>query len=179
MPKADKKPKPKKATKPKPRAKKKAPRKKPGPASKFHLDDRTRTWLNPKTQEKELLPPLQGVVDEMLPFMARWELLNYILPRYGCSEATVDRAIKNSKQAWDDELAKSRRKRIVETSAKLAAIAKAAKRDGQYGAARATLMDRAKLAGDFKEVIEVGPAKTHAEELTDDELAAIIKRKNK
>lgn len=147
-----------------------------GRESKFNLEDDTRTWLNPKTKQIEALPPLQGVVDDLLPFTARWELISTLCPRYGCSKATVDRAIARAKEGWAAEMAKKRRQRIMEAAAKLDSIAKAAKKDGQYQAAKGAIMDKAKLAGDFNEQLEIGPIKNTIEEMTDDELAAIIKK---
>lgn len=121
-----------------PRKATQAPASRPAPPKPPKL-----TFTDPDTGEVRPLPPLAEVVQDLyLNGVKRGDVVGYCVPLYGCSAATVDRAIALAKaETW--EIARmGKAERIADAAAKLDHVFNLALEAGDRSNARQAIKDR-------------------------------------
>ena len=101
------------------------------------------------------LPSLLQAVEELLPWERRSTIVNRLVPMYGTSPRSIDRAIQQAKVDFIKRESRNRGEKIDDGIRQLENIARAAARAGKYQAARAAIIDRHKLAGNYAERIDL------------------------
>jgi hypothetical protein len=142
-------------------------------AGKFNIERLDRTYTNAEGKVVNL-PALVDAVYEIFTYNTRGQIIQQLRPLYGCSEQTIDRAISKCKVMADEYARAPRQERLRRAVASLEAIKRKAIKVGNFQAARGAMVDQARIYGDLKVKIEVDQSRKPAEELTDEQLLAII-----
>ncbi len=100
--------------------------------------------------EKVHLQPMYDAVDELFLDYTRGQIVARLTKQYRCVELTVDRAIAAVKDAYAEESALDRPKRMEKNYNRLMSVYKGAKRVDQNSAAVSAVREASKLMGDMK-----------------------------
>lgn len=103
------------------------------------------------------MPALRDRVEEMLLWGQRRQDILFILKEgpYFASSATIDRIIREVKDAWLAELQRTRQERVAKNRRRLERIVERAFETDDLSNARGAIMDQSKLTGDLAPDIHV------------------------
>ncbi len=148
----------------------------PQPKEDFDIDAD-----GPIGKEQRATASLYEHVEDMIAFHGRGAIVRKLTRIFNCSPTTVDRAIAKAKVAMTEVYQAGKEERLTRGIKQLEHLAKMAAKAGKFGASRASIMDKHRLIGDFKDQIDLGlnePAAkqlAEAEELRKQALAALTK----
>jgi len=100
-------------------------------------------------------PLLDAVEDGMLWGKKTYELKAELAPRYGVHPLMIDMAIREVKDYWAKELARTRQERLSKNRQRLEKIVEKAFKSGELKTAKDAIMDQAKLTGDMAPDVHV------------------------